>query len=288
MGIVYEAQQDNPRRIVAVKVIRGGLFTDSSLPRFKQEAQILGRLQHPGIAQVYEAGVDDAGQPYFAMELIQGEPLDEYVRSHNIDATGRLTLIADVCDAVQHAHDRGIIHRDLKPSNILVDETGKPKIVDFGIARATDSDLLTTRAQTAAGELIGTLSYMSPEQLKADPAALDHRLDVYALGVILYELLADRLPCHIEHLPIHEVARAIMEEEPARLGSINRLYRGDVEIIVAKALAKEKERRYATAAALADDIRRCLNHQPIQAHAPIAAVSDSASSHAATRRWWAE
>jgi WD40 repeat protein/serine/threonine protein kinase len=270
MGTVYEAEQENPRRQVALKVIRPGLLSPALLKRFGQEGQILGRLHHTGIAQIYEAGTAEDGRQFFAMEFIRGLTLDEYVRRHKLDARARIGLLGKVCDAVQHAHDQGIIHRDLKPGNILVDETGQPKVLDFGVARATDADLQMTTARTEAGQLLGTLSYMSPEQVTGDPAQVDRRSDVYALGVILFELLAERLPYHLQHLPLPEVARVIREQEPSRLGSINSVCRGDVEAIVGKALEKERERRYASAAALSADIRRYLNHEPILARPPSA------------------
>ena len=144
MGTVYEAEQDNPRRTVALKVIRPGLVSPALLKRFAHEAQILGRLHHPGIAQIHEAGVAEDGQPFFAMEFVRGLPLDEYARRHGLDAAARLDLLARVCDAVQHAHEHGVIHRDLKPSNILVDETGQPRVLDFGVARAADPDPRTS------------------------------------------------------------------------------------------------------------------------------------------------
>src|SRR5262245_60463818 len=211
MGAVYEAEQDNPRRAVALKVIRPGLVSPALLKRFAHEAQILGRLHHPGIAQIYEAGVAEDGQPFFALELIRGLALGEYARRHGLDTAARLGLLARVCDAVQHAHEQGVLHRDLKPSNILVDEAGQPKVLDFGVARALDDDLLTSTGHTRTGQLVGTLSYMSPEQVAADPAGLDQRSDVYTLGVILFELLAGRLPYPLEHLPLPEVARVIRE-----------------------------------------------------------------------------
>ena len=170
-----------------------------------------------------------------------------------------------MCDAVQHAHDKGVIHRDLKPGNILVDRTGQPKVLDFGVAHVTAADLLTSASRTQAGQLLGTLSYMSPEQTAADPAGLDGRSDVYTLGVILFELLAHRLPYQLEQLPAHEIARVIREQEPSRLGSIDTLYRGDVEIIVGKTLEKDKTRRYASAGDLASDIRRVLAGEAILA-----------------------
>ena len=265
MGTVYEAEQDNPRRSVALKVIRPGLVSAEIVKRFRDEAQILARLNHPGIAQVYESGMTDDGRPFFAMEFIRGLPLDEYARVHNLGAAARLELLASVCDAVQHAHNKGVIHRDLKPGNVLVDESGQPKVLDFGVAHVTEADLLTISSRTQAGQLLGTLSYMSPEQIAANPAELDERSDVYTLGVILFELLAQRLPYHLDELPVHEVARVIQHEEPSRLGSINTHFRGDVEIIVAKAIEKDKSRRYASAGDLASDIRRYLRGEAILA-----------------------
>jgi WD40 repeat protein len=270
MGAVCEAEQDSPRRGVALKVIRPGFLAPALLQRFAKEVEILGRLHHPGIAQIYEAGVAQDGQPFFAMEFIRGLPLGEYARLRSLTLRDRLELLARVCDAVQHAHDQGVIHRDLKPANILVDETGQPKVLDFGVARATDADLLTGAGLTQTGQLLGTPSYMSPEQVGADSAAIDHRADVYALGVILFELLAHRLPLQQANRPLAEAARLILEEEPPRLGSINPELRGDVETIVAKALEKDKDRRYPSAAELAADLRRALDHQPIQARPPSA------------------
>jgi eukaryotic-like serine/threonine-protein kinase len=267
MGAVYEAEQEQPRRMVALKVIKPGFATSENLRRFQHESQALGRLQHPGIAQIYEANTADAGlgpQPYFAMELIRGHALCEYAVEQNLDARGRLELMGKVCDAVAHAHQRGVIHRDLKPSNILVDETGQPKILDFGVARVTESDVQHTR-QTDVGEIVGTLAYMSPEQVVGDPQALDIRSDVYALGVILYELLVGKLPYNIHRRPLHEALEVIREEEPVPVSSIQPSYRGDINTIVAKALEKDKSRRYASAADLAGDIRCYLGDEPITA-----------------------
>ena len=266
MGAVYEAEQENPRRTVALKVIKPGWVTPALISRFEQESQALGRLQHAGIAQIYEAGTADTGfgpQPFFAMEFIRGRTLPEFAAAQRLSAGARLELVAKICEAVQHAHQRGLIHRDLKPANILVDEAGQPKILDFGVARVTDSDGHATR-QTDIGQLVGTLAYMSPEQVLADPLALDTRSDVYALGVILYELLAARRPYTISG-DVHSAVQTILLEDPAPLSAVDRLYRGDVETIVAKALEKDKERRYATAADLAADIRRYLNDEPIVA-----------------------
>jgi WD40 repeat protein/predicted Ser/Thr protein kinase len=269
MGTVYEAEQDNPRRQVALKVIRAGAVSPGLLKRFSQEAHILGRLHHPGIAQIHEAGTAEDGRPFFAMEFIRGLPLDEYTRLRGLTSPARLEVLARVCDAVQHAHDQGIIHRDLKPGNIVVDETGQPKVLDFGVARVA-ADVRTTTARTEAGQILGTLGYMSPEQVTGDPTTVDQRSDVFALGVILFELLAGQLPCKLDHLPLPEVARVIREQEPTRLASINPACRGDIDTIVGKALDKDKARRYASAGELAADIRRHLGNEPILARPPSA------------------
>jgi WD40 repeat protein/predicted Ser/Thr protein kinase len=270
MGAVYEAEQDSPHRTVALKVIRPGPLALALLKRFKQEVEILGRLHHPGIAQIYDAGMAEDGQPFFAMEYIRGQTLGEYARLRAVTVQARVELMARVCDAAQHAHDKGVIHRDLKPANILVDETGQPKVLDFGVARATDADLLTGAGLTQTGQLLGTPNYMSPEQVTGDPAAIDHRADVYALGVILFELLAHGLPYQLTNRPLAEAARLILEQDAPRLGSINPELRGDVETIVAKALEKDRSRRYASAADLAADLRRWLAHEPILARPPSA------------------
>jgi non-specific serine/threonine protein kinase/serine/threonine-protein kinase len=271
MGIVYEAEQDQPRRTVALKIIKLGIATPELLRRFEQESQALGRLQHPGIAQIYEAGTVDTGfgpQPYFAMEFIRGKSPRDYAESNRLSTRQRLEIMVKICHAVQHAHQRGLIHRDLKPGNILVDDNGQPKILDFGVARVTDSDTRSTQ-QTDIGQLIGTLAYMSPEQALADPMDIDTRSDVYALGVILYELLTGRLPYTISK-KLHEALQAIREEDPARLSAVNRTYRGDIETIVAKSLEKDRTRRYASAAELAADIQRYMNDEPIVARPPSA------------------
>ncbi len=268
MGIVYEAEQDDPRRRVALKVVRPSMVTRGLLRRFRHEAQVLGQLQHPGIAQIYEAGTADTGeggQPFFAMELVAGESLLEYAAARSLGTRERLALVALVCDALHHAHQKGVIHRDLKPANVLVTAAGQPKILDFGVARATDSDLQTVTVQTDAGQLVGTVPYMSPEQTSGDPAAIDIRSDVYAAGVLAYELLTGRLPYDVRGKLIHEAVRVIREEEPSRLSSIDRSLRGDVETILAKALEKDKDRRYQSAVELAADIRRQLADEPIVA-----------------------
>lgn len=267
MGVVYEAEQDQPRRRVALKVVREDFVTPELVKRFTLESQVLGRLQHPGIAQIFDAGTFEeahATLPYFAMELVKGQPLTQHANAKSLDLRQRLALFSRVCDAVEYAHQQGVIHRDLKPANILVDESGQPKVLDFGVARLTDADVQATR-QTSVGEVIGTLQYMSPEQANADSTGIDGRSDVYSLGVILYELVTGRLPYDLSRKLIHEAARIIVLEEPERLSSINRQLRGDVEVIVAKALEKEKQQRYGSAEAMASDVRRYLSDEPISA-----------------------
>jgi eukaryotic-like serine/threonine-protein kinase len=268
MGEVYEAEQETPRRRVALKVIRPELASPEMMRRFDLEARILGRLQHPGIAQIFEAGRASgvAGEtPYFAMEYVEGQPLPAFAKEKGLGLRERLELFLKVCAAVEHAHRMGVIHRDLKPGNILVDAAGQPRVLDFGVARTTDADVRATTLQTDMGKLLGTLPYMSPEQASGDPDALDTRSDVYSLGVVLYELLGERPPYEIKRGLIPEAVRIIREIEPAPLSSIDRMFRGDLETIAGKALAKEKERRYQSVGALAADIRRYLANEPIEA-----------------------
>lgn len=269
MGVVYRARQVSPDRDVALKLIRGRSLTRDAIKRFEFEAHVLGRLQHPGVAAIYGAGVH-AGDPFFVMELVDGEPLTRFADRAGLSVKQRLELISRICDAVQHAHTKGVVHRDLKPGNILVTRDGMPKILDFGVARATDSDIQTATIQTEIGQLVGTIPYMSPEQASGDPDSIDTRSDVYALGVIAYELLAGRLPHDLRAKMIHEAVRVIREDDPAPLSSVHRSLRGDVEIIIGKALAKEKERRYQSASDLASDIGRYLHDEPIEARAPSA------------------
>ena len=268
MGVVYLAEQDEPRRPVAVKVVRPEAMSGPMRRRFEQEARVLGLLRHPGIAQIYEAGTavsDGRELAFFAMEYVEGTPLTEYAESRQLSHRARLELLAAICDAVHHAHQKGVVHRDLKPDNILVDPTGQSKVLDFGVASATDADIKTLSIQTQSGQLVGTLAYMSPEQALGDSDAVDTRCDAYALGVIAYELLAHRLPLDLRRSSIVEAARIIREEEPKRLGQVSRVFRGDIETIVAKSLEKDRDRRYASAAELGADIRRFLHDDPIVA-----------------------
>ncbi len=266
MGTVYEAVQDNPKRLVALKVLRHGAASKTALKRFHHEAEILGRLLHPNIAQIHDAGMFDEGggaQPYFAMELVKGRPLVAYCESKGLATRDRLELFVKICNAVQYAHHKGVIHRDLKPDNILVDDFGEPKVLDFGVARTTDSDIQLTTVHTDISQIIGTVPYMSPEQVTGDPTDLDTRSDVYSLGVVVYELLCGQLPHDLRDKSVPDALRVIQESNPRPLSSISRVYRGDIDTIVSKALEKDKDRRYQTAAELAADIGHYLANEPI-------------------------
>ena len=268
MGIVYEAQQQSPQRLVALKVVRGVFAADGYRVRlFQREAQTLARLKHPHIAAIYEAGATDDGQHYFAMEDVHGIPLIEYARKNELTRPQRLDLFCKVCDAISYAHQRGVIHRDLKPSNILVEEDGNPKILDFGLARITDPDLPRS-TMTDVGRIMGTLPYLSPEDARGGVEGMDVRSDVYSLGVILYELLTDQLPYRVLRANLPEAVRIICEEPPQRASSIDRSLRGDMETILLKALEKETSRRYQTVSLLADDVGRFQTDQPILARRP--------------------
>jgi hypothetical protein len=269
MGAVYEAEQIHPHRTVAVKVLRRAAATPTIMRRFEAEAQLLARLKHACIAQVFEAGTqrDITGEiAYFAMEYVEGAlAITDYASTHALTVRQRVELFARVCEAVQHGHERGVIHRDLKPGNILVDGSGVPKVIDFGVARVTDGEGDTF--YTEAGQMIGTLQYMSPEQCGPESRDIDIRTDVYSLGVVLFELLSGRLPYYLDKSAMHEAAGVIQREPPARLGSVATALRGDLEVICAKALAKDRDRRYRSALELRDDLLRYLAGEPIRARA---------------------
>jgi tetratricopeptide (TPR) repeat protein len=292
MGVVYEAEQQNPKRPVALKVIRGGVFVDESrIKMFQREAQTLARLKHPNIAGIYESGCTDDGRHFFAMELVRGETLNEHLQNtgkgellSQEQIKSRLQLFRKICDAVSYAHQRGVIHRDLKPSNILVPHSSSGsgpdlrsvpeiKILDFGLARMTDIDVAVSTMVTEVGQIYGTFPYMSPEQVRGNPDEIDMRTDVYSLGVILYEMLTGQLPYEIKQTSLHEAARVISEEPPRPLAKTwigARKPDSDIQTVISKALEKEPSRRYQSVTALSDDVERYLQNQPILARPPSA------------------
>jgi len=270
MGTVFKAVQESPHRTVALKVMKAGVNSAAELRRFEFEAQLLGRLRHAGIAQIYEAGTHCEGGssvPFFAMEYIpNAKNIIQYAQDKNLGTRERLELFAQVCEAVHHGHQKGIIHRDLKPGNILIGSNGDPRVIDFGVARATDSDMALTQHQTDVGQLVGTVQYMSPEQCEADPLDIDTRSDVYSLGIVLYELLCGRLPYDLHQVPVFDATRVIRNQVPPRPSKVNPKLRGDLETIMLKALEKDRDRRYQSAAELDQDVRRYLSGNAITAH----------------------
>jgi serine/threonine protein kinase/tetratricopeptide (TPR) repeat protein len=297
MGAVYLAEQDAPiRRQVALKLIRPGMVTGAVVARFQAERQALTMMDHAGIARVYDAGSTPLGQPFFVMELVHGIPLARFCDEQQLNIRQRLTLFVAICQAVQHAHQKGIIHRDLKPSNVLAAmEDGRPvaKVIDFGLAKATEEPLTDEAQQTQAGVVVGTLQYMSPEQADFGPAGIDTRTDIYALGAILYELLTGTTPLGLGRSRgsnLLDVVRRIKEEEPPapsvrvgglaeRLpaiaaarrtepGRLARQLRGELDWIATKALAKDRDRRYETAGDFAKDVERYLADEPVEASPP--------------------
>ncbi len=270
-GVVYRALQRHPARTVALKVLRDGLAAGPVRKRFEVEAEILARLHHPGIAQVFAAHPgDETTPPYIAMELVEGPPITEFATDHGLPVAARLDLLARVCDAVQHAHQRGVIHRDLKPANILIAADGQPKVLDFGVARAQGGSPVHSTIETEAGQLLGTVAFMSPEQVHASPDAIDTRTDVYALGVVLFRLVTGRLPFGDDDPSLPELARRIVEEAPPRLSAVAPGVAPDLDVIAARAIATDKDRRYPSAADLAADLRRFVAGQPIAASADSA------------------
>jgi serine/threonine protein kinase/tetratricopeptide (TPR) repeat protein len=297
MGIIYEAEQDRPlRRRVALKVIKRGMDTQRVVARFEAERQALALMSHPGIARVFDGGVTGKGRPYFVMEYVSGIPITEYCDKHRLAVHERLALYRSVCEAVHHAHQKGVIHRDLKPSNVLVtvaEGIPLPKIIDFGIAKATTLKLTDQTLFTQFGEMMGTPAYMSPEQVDMTTLDIDIRTDVYSLGVMLYELLVGALPFEPSDLQARgssDLRQAILEHEPERPSNrvtlrredltgialkrrtdartLRRALRGDLDWIVTKTLDKDRTRRYGSASELALDITRHLNDEPILAASP--------------------
>src|SRR4051794_27582434 len=298
MGLVYMAEQERPlRRLVALKIIKPGMDSRQVLARFEAEKQALALMDHENIARVFDAGTTETGHPYFAMELVRGIPIDEFCDQKRLTVRQRLALFIQVCEAVQHAHQKGIIHRDLKPSNVLVtmhDATAVPKVIDFGIAKALGASLTEQTLHTGFAQLVGTPLYMSPEQAEMNQLGVDTRSDVYSLGVLLYELLTGTTPFDKEALGgsgLEEMRRMIREDEPprpsARVSSlqpealsttsqrrstdprrISAALHGELDWIVMRALEKDRSRRYESAGAFATDVQRYLSDEPVLACPP--------------------
>jgi WD40 repeat protein/serine/threonine protein kinase len=294
MGTVWRAAQQHPvERMVALKIIKAGMDTREVIARFEAERQALALMEHPNIAKVLDAGATAQGRPYFVMELVKGIPITEYCDRHNLNFDRRVEIFITVCEAVQHAHQKGIIHRDIKPSNVLVavhDDKPVAKVIDFGLAKATGAQLSETPLFTAIGQMVGTPAYMSPEQAGSDAGDIDTRTDIYSLGVLLYELLSGVTPLDLHQLHragYAEIQRIIRESDPPRMYQrlstagvdssmsakcrsldpkrFSKAVRGDLEVIVMHALAKERNRRYPTAVNFAADLQRYLRNEPIEA-----------------------
>jgi len=296
MAVVYMSEQQEPiRRKVAFKIIKLGMDTKQVIARFEAERQALALLDHPNIAKVFDAGSTETGRPYFVMELVHGVSITEYCDKSRLNTQERLRLFVEVCHAVQHAHQKGIIHRDIKPSNVMVtmhDDKPVPKVIDFGIAKATNQRLTERTLFTRYAHMIGTPAYMSPEQAQMSGLDVDTRTDIYSLGVLLYELLTGTMPfaTHmLQEAGYAEIERIIRDTDPpkpsTRLRSLGRdmdvarwqqssgealckLIKGDLDCIVMKCLEKDRTRRYETAHGLAQDIERHLRDEPILARSP--------------------
>jgi serine/threonine protein kinase len=296
MGVVYMAEQTEPvRRKVALKIIKPGMDSAQVVARFEAERQALAMMDHLNIAKVFDARMTESGRPYFVMELVYGVPITKFCDENRLTPRQRLELFVPVCQAIQHAHTKGVIHRDVKPSNILVtmyDGKPVPKVIDFGVAKATEQPLTEKTMFTQFGTFVGTIEYMSPEQAEMSGLGVDTRSDVYSLGVLLYELLTGTTPLERQRLreaALHEVLRLIREEEPprpsVRLSSsdnlpgiaaarkteparLSRLIRGEIDWIVMKCLEKDRTRRYETASGLARDVERYLSDEPVEACPP--------------------
>ncbi len=260
VSVVYRAQQRSPRRMVALKVLESPEESPKLLRRFERETHVLGQLEHPSIGRIYEAGEED-GRAYFTMELINGAHITDYCRANHLTVDDRLQVFLQVCEGVGFAHEHDVIHRDLKPANILVDPSGHAKIVDFGIARLTSVSREMTTVHTAIGQLLGTIPYMSPEQIAGRHDIIGPTSDIYSLGVILFELLVGRLPYDLSNKSLPEAARTIREEQPTKLSSISRELRGPLDDILGRMLRKNPDERYQSTTELVEDIKRYLQHE---------------------------
>ena len=299
MGTVWMAEQTQPvKRLVALKLVKAGMDSKQVIARFEAERQALALMDHPNIARVLDAGTEGGGRPYFVMDLVEGVPITTYCDEHRLTPRERLALFIPVCQALQHAHQKGIIHRDIKPTNVLValpDGTPVPKVIDFGVAKATEQRLTDRTLFTQPGLVVGTLEYMSPEQAEASPHGLDTRSDIYSLGVLLYELLTGTTPltrARMNGAAFGEIIRIITEEDPPKPSTrlddsgearasisarrhmdpdkLTKLVRGELDWIVMRALEKDRTRRYESASSFASDVQRYLMHEPVMAGPPSA------------------